>query len=94
LALTIKNQYVFPLAISNGKRYIALQNVLQGTNNQPSILSLTRQVEQQIQTSFAPLYAEWLKREISDEVFYTRYEQLASQWFDAYQLIFSPYLNQ
>lgn len=94
LALSIKNQYVFPLAISNGKRYIALQNVLQGTNNQPSILSLTRQVEQQIETSFAPLYAEWLKREISDEVFYTRYEQLASQWFDAYQLIFSPYLNQ
>ena len=92
LALGIKHQWVFPLHISNGNRYIALQNVLCDRPNAPSLLSCTHRVEQTILTTFEPFYAAWCRGEISDEEFYQQYQQGVSLWFEQYKESFASYI--
>ena len=92
LALGIKHQWVFPLHISNGHRYIALQNILCDRPNAPSLLSCTHRVEQSILTTFEPFYAAWCRGEISDEEFYQQYQQGVSVWFEQYKETFASYL--
>lgn len=92
LALGIKHQWVFPLHISNGNRYIALQNILCDRPNAPSLLSCTHRVEQTILTTFEPFYAAWCRGEISDEEFYQQYQQGVSVWFEQYKESFASYI--
>ena len=92
LALGIKHQWVFPLHISNGHRYIALQNILCDRPNAPSLLSCTHRVEQSILTTFEPFYAAWCRGEISDEEFYQQYQQGVSVWFEQYKETFASYI--
>ena len=92
LALGIKHQWVFPLHISNGHRYIALQNILCDRPNAPSLLSCTHRVEQSILTTFEPFYAAWYRGEISDEEFYQQYQQGVSVWFEQYKETFASYI--
>ena len=92
LALGIKHQWVFPLHISNGHRYIALQNILCDRPNAPSLLSCTHRVEQSILTTFEPFYAAWCRGEISDEEFYQQYQQGVSVWFEQYKESFASYI--
>ena len=92
LALGIKHQWVFPLHISNGNRYIALQNILCDRPNAPSLLSCTHRVEQTILTTFEPFYAAWCRGEISDEEFYQQYQQGVSLWFEQYKESFASYI--
>ena len=94
MAMAIKMQWIFPMRISNGKYYLALQNILCGVNNQPSILECTNKVEQGITSSFEPLYSSWLKGEITDEVFYSEYDKISSCWLQDYKTIFAPYLKK
>ena len=92
LALGIKHQWVFPLHISNGHRYIALQNILCDRPNATSLLSCTHRVEQSILTTFEPFYAAWCRGEISDEEFYQQYQQGVSVWFEQYKETFASYI--
>jgi hypothetical protein len=93
LAMGIKKQWVFPLHISNGNRYIALQNILCDQPSTPSLLSCIHSVEKSIVAAFEPLYAEWCQGEISDKEFYKQYQQLVSLWFDQYKETFARYIQ-
>ena len=92
LALGIKDQWVFPLHISNGNRYIALQNILCDQPHAPSLLSCVHSVERSILTAFEPLYAAWCRGEISDKEFYQHYQQCVSLWFEQYKETFANYI--
>ena len=94
LAMSIKMQWIFPLKNSNGKYYVALKNVLWGADDKPAILDCTHQVEHGILKGFTPLYTSWIKGEISDEVFYTEYDKISSNWLNDYKAAFSSYLTK
>lgn len=91
-ALNIKNQWAFPLHLSNGRRYVATQTILSGTDGKPSLLSCTKTVENKIQKDFLPLYQQWEKGSLTNQVFFKWYEQMAKQWFKHYNIVFAPYL--
>lgn len=93
LAMTIKDQWIFPMKISNGKRYIALQTILCDSPQQPSLLTCVSNTEQRILTHFMPLYNAWLEGKITDEHFFLQYKKLASSWLQDYQTIFADYLK-
>lgn len=91
-SLQIKDNWVFPLKISNGKRYLNTQVVLRGVEGKPSLLSCTHKVEQQILDDFIPLYQQWTEGALSDQVFFKLYDQIAKKWMKTYNASFKPYL--
>jgi hypothetical protein len=93
LAMEIKNKWVFPMYISNGQRYIALQNILQDTEQNPSILTCIHNVEQQIMQDFIPIYTAWTNGEIKDNMFFEQYDLLSSSWLKNFQTSFKNYLE-
>jgi hypothetical protein len=93
LFMAIKSKWIFPIQISNGKYYVALQNILCGANNQSALIDCTRKVEQGITSTFEPLYTSWIKGEITDEIFYSEYDKISSCWLQDYKTVFAPYLN-
>lgn len=91
-SLKIKDKWVFPLHVSNGKRYVAAKTVLCGTAGKPALLSCTRKVESKIEEDFLPLYQQWEEGALSDQAFFIWYEQIAKQWLKTYYSEFAPYL--
>mgnify|MGYP003290986228 CR=1 FL=1 len=92
-SLRIKDQWVFPMHISNGKRYVALQTILVGDENKPAIMACTNDVETKIQADFLPLYQQWTAGKISDKEFWQAYDQIADSWMKTYYEVFQPYLS-
>jgi len=93
-SLQIKDNWVFPLKISNGKRYLNTQVVLQGVDGKPSLLDCTHKVEKQIEDDFRPLYQQWEEGTLSDQVFFKFYDQLTKKWMKTYITTFKPYLEK
>lgn len=94
IAMLIKNKWIFPLKNSNGKYYVALQNVLSSTTDRPSIMHCTHLAEQSVINAFTPLYASWIQGQITNEAFYASYDQLATRWLQVYKSAFSTYLTK
>ena len=92
LSLQIKDQWAFPLYISNGKRYVNTQHILRGTDTAPSLLVCTQQVEKTIEESFAPLYQQWKNGQINDKQFLQTYDEIAEKWLQTYRSSFAAYL--
>lgn len=92
LAMAIKQQWVFPLHISNGHKYIALQNILCDQAHTPSLLSCVHSVEKSIVAAFEPLYAAWCRGEIADKEFYQQYQRLVSLWLEDYKETFATHI--
>lgn len=93
LSLQIKNQWAFPLHISNGKRYVNLQHILRGIDSNPAMLTCTKQVEEHIEKEFVPLYQQWLKGEIDDKDFLQSYDDMAKKWMQIYRNSFAPFIE-
>lgn len=91
-SLKIKNEWAFPLKISNGKRYVNMQNILRGSEGKPSMLACTDTVEKAIVEDFAPLYMQWTQGELSNKAFWQAYDDVAEKWMGKYYEIFQPYL--
>ena len=92
-SLRIKDQWAFPMHISNGKRYVALQTILVGTENKPALMTCTNDVEAKMQSDFLPLYQQWTTDKISDEEFWQSYDHMANRWMQTYYDTFQPYLS-
>ena len=90
-SLQIKDQWAFPMHISNGKRYIALQTILVGNENKPSLMTCTNNVEAKIQSDFLPLYQQWVEGLMNDVTFYKCYQQSSKNWMKYYYSAFAPY---
>lgn len=93
LSLQIKDKYIFPHKISNGKRYLNTQVVLQGIEGKPSLLDCTNKVEQQILADFLPLYEQWNEGALSNQAFFKLYDVAAKKWLKTYTTTFAPYLK-
>ena len=92
-SLRIKDQWAFPMHISNGKRYVALQTILVGNENKPALMTCTNAVETKMQSDFLPLYQQWTADKISDEEFWQSYDHMANRWMQTYYDTFQPYLS-
>ena len=73
-SLQIKDQWAFPMHISNGKRYVALQTILVDNENRPALMTCTNDVETKIQSDFLPLYQQWVEGNMDDKIFYKWYQ--------------------
>jgi hypothetical protein len=91
-SLRIKDQWAFPMHISNGKRYVALQTILVDNENKPALMSCTNDVETKILSDFLPIYQQWTTGKISDKEFWKSYDNVASGWMKTYYDFFRPYL--
>ena len=92
-SLKIKDQWAFPLHVSNGNRYLAAKTVLCGAAGKPALLTCTRKVERKIEKDFLPLYQQWAEGALSDQAFFKWYDQIAKQWIKNYYSEFEPYLG-
>ena len=92
-SLHIKDQWAFPMHISNGKRYVALQTILVGNENKPALMTCTNDVETKIQSDFLPLYQQWVEGNIDDKIFYKWYQQSSKNWMKDYYSAFAPYIK-
>ena len=92
-SLRIKDQWAFPMHISNGKRYVALQTILVGNENKPALMTCANDVETKMQSDFLPLYQQWTADKISDEEFWQSYDHMANRWMQTYYDTFQPYLS-
>lgn len=90
-SLQIKDQWAFPMHISNGKRYVALQTILVGNEDKPALMTCTNEVETKIQSDFLPLYQQWEEGNIDDKAFYKWYQQSSKKWMRYYYSTFAPY---
>lgn len=94
LSLQIKNKWAFPLHISNGNRYVALQTILVGNENKRSLVGCTVDVETEIQCDFIPLYQQWINGEVSYKQFLQAYDKMAEKWLQIYRSSFAAYLSE
>jgi hypothetical protein len=92
-SLQIKDQWAFPMHISNGKRYVALQTILVGNENKPALMTSTNNVETKIQSDFLPLYQQWAEGNLDDKTFYKWYQQSSKNWMKYYYSAFAPYIK-
>ena len=92
-SLQIKDQWAFPMHISNGKRYVALQTILVDNENKPSLVTCTNNVEAKIQSDFLPLYQQWVEGNMDDKTFYKWYQQSSKNWMKYYYSAFAPYIK-
>ena len=92
-SLQIKNQWAFPMHISNGKRYVALQTILVGNENRPALMTCTNDVETMILSDFLPLYQQWVEGNLDDKTFYKWYQQSSKNWMKYYYSAFAPYIK-
>ena len=92
-SLQIKDQWAFPMHISNGKRYVALQTILVGNENKPALMTSTNNVETKIQSDFLPLYQQWVEGNLDDKTFYKWYQQSSKNWMKDYYSAFAPYIK-
>lgn len=92
-SLQIKDQWAFPMHISNGKRYVALQTILVGNENKPALMTSTNNVETKIQSDFLPLYQQWVEGNLDDKTFYKWYQQSSKNWMNYYYSAFAPYIK-
>lgn len=92
-SLQIKDQWAFPMHISNGKRYVALQTILVGNENKPALMTSTNNVETKIQSDFLPLYQQWVEGNLDDKTFYKWYQQSSKNWMKYYYSAFAPYIK-
>ena len=90
-SLQIKDQWAFPMHISNGKRYVALQTILVGNENRPALMTCTNDVETMILSDFLPLYQQWVEGNLDDKIFYKWYQQSSKNWMKYYYSAFEPY---
>ena len=90
-SLQIKDQWAFPMHISNGKRYVALQTILVGNENRPALMTCTNDVETMILSDFLPLYQQWVEGNLDDKTFYKWYQQSSKNWMKYYYSAFKPY---
>jgi hypothetical protein len=90
-SLQIKDQWAFPMHISNGKCYVALQSILVGNENRPALMTCTNDVETKIQSDFLPLYQQWVEGNMDDKIFYKWYQQSSKNWMKYYYSAFEPY---
>jgi hypothetical protein len=91
-SLKVKNEWAFPLHISNGKKYVSMQNILRGADGKPSLINCSQEVEQKIVKDFVPLYQQWVEGALTDQAFFKLYDQMAKQWMKKYDAVFAPYL--
>ena len=91
-SLQIKNEWAFPLHISNGNKYVSIQTILSGAEGKPALIDCAQEVEKKIVKDFIPLYDQWTKSALSDQVFFKWYDQTAKQWIKKYDAVFAPYL--
>ena len=91
-SLKIKNEWAFPLHISNGNKYVSIQTILSGAEGKPALIDCAQEVEKKIVKDFMPLYDQWTKSALSDQVFFKWYDQTAKQWIKKYDAVFAPYL--
>lgn len=91
-SLQIKNEWAFPLHISNGNKYVSIQTILSGAEGKPALIDCAQEVEKKIVKDFMPLYDQWTKSALSDQVFFKWYDQTAKQWIKKYDAVFAPYL--
>ena len=92
VSLRIKDQWAFPMHISNGNRYVALQTILVDNENKPALMTCTNDVETKILSDFLPIYQQWTTGKISDKEFWKLYDNVASEWMKTYYDFFRPYL--
>ena len=92
-SLKIKNQWVFPLNISNGNKYVHIGNILQGAENKPSLLSCTKSTETLICKEFLPLYYQWVEGNVTQADFLAKYDYLAQRWMNYFYESFAPYIQ-
>ena len=90
-SLKIKDAWAFPMHISNGKRYVALQTILVGNESKPSLITCTNDVETMILSDFLPLYQQWVEGNLDDKTFYKWYQQSSKNWMKYYYSAFEPY---
>ena len=90
-SLQIKDQWAFPMHISNGKHYVALQTILVGNENRPALMTCTNDVETKIQSDYLPLYQQWVEGNMDDKIFYKWYQQSSKNWMKYYYSAFEPY---
>ena len=91
-SLQIKNEWAFPLHISNGNKYVSTQTILRGAEGKPALIDCAQEVEQKIVKDFIPLYEQWTQGALSDQVFFKWYDLAAKQWIKKYDAVFAPYL--
>ena len=92
VSIRIKDQWAFPMHISNGNRYVALQTILVDNENKPALMTCTNDVETKILSDFLPIYQQWTTGKISDKEFWKLYDNVASGWMKTYYDFFRPYL--
>ncbi|MDO4949479.1 MAG: hypothetical protein Q4E55_04840 [Bacteroidales bacterium] len=92
LTLSIKDKYVFPEHISNGKQYFRMDAVQKGILGKPALKKCAQQGDRQIRESFLRIFTAWCSGTSSDADFYAAYEQLCPSFLDIYQKNFKTYL--
>ena len=92
LALKIKKDFVFTFDVSNGEKYLRLDNILKGVGERPSLLSCCAAAEKKIDSSFYELFGKWIRGEMSDSAFYDEYAVLSETYFGVYKSSFSAFM--
>jgi len=92
-ALKIKDKYVFPLSVSNGKRYVDLAAIIKGENGKPSLLSCCKKTENKIDGEFGNLFSKWVGGFVDDDKFYFLYDRMASDFIKHYYMNFSDFMQ-
>ena len=92
LALKIKKNFVFTYDVSNGEKYLRLDNILKGVGERPSLLSCCASAEKRIDSSFYELFRRWTNGELSDSAFYDGYEAVSETYFSVYKSCFDAFM--
>ncbi len=92
LALQIKKDFVFTFSLSNGKRYLRLDNILKGTGETPPLLRCCTRAEKKIDSSFYELHRRLAGGDMQPQEFLQEYSRLCGTFFETYKESFSAFM--
>jgi hypothetical protein len=72
---------------------VDLAAIIKGENGRPSLISCCKKTEKSIDNEFNALYYQWVKGIITDNDFYTRYDNMNSDFLKDYLSNFSNFIQ-
>ena len=82
--LAIKNKYVFPFTVSNGKDYFDIEAVLKGKDKKPALVACAQKAEKKINSSFSNIYERFCKGELDEKTFVNLYHNQTLIYWELY----------
>ena len=91
----IRKKFLYPFEKESfsANEYIRMDNLIEGTEGRPALLTCCENAERRIREDFYAIYDKWCSKKMKDEEFYSKYVSTSASFINYYKEEFKSYLD-